>query len=138
MFEELHRVSSQDKEWEEEYLKFVKKMTKECRFVGFLFESKKDKLPVASGCVWLRELPPRPTTSLHNSLEPYLLSMYTVPEYRGLSLASRIVNEAMKWSKRKGYSRITLHASRMGRPVYKKLGWERGWEMRKNLLSGKY
>jgi GNAT superfamily N-acetyltransferase len=133
MFEELHGAPSRDNKWEEEYLKFVKEMTKEERFVGFLFESKKDKMPIASGCLWIRDLPPRPSTSSHNGLEPYLLSMYTVPEYRGVGLAPRIVHEAMKWSKRKGFSRITLHASRMGRPIYKKLGWERGWEMRRKL-----
>jgi hypothetical protein len=43
------------------------------------------------------------------------------------------VKEAMKWAKRNGYSKMTLHASSAGRKVYTKLGWKRTWEMEASL-----
>ena len=86
---------------------------------------------VASGAVWLQDVQPNPRIGL--GPVPYLLSMYTVREHRGKGLASRIVREAMRWAKREGYPRMTLHASDMGRGVYLRLGWERTWEMRARL-----
>jgi len=59
--------------------------------------------------------------------------MYTEPKFRGRGLATRIVNEAMRWSKRNGHAVMTLHASKQGRSVYSRLRWERTWEMRVRL-----
>jgi GNAT superfamily N-acetyltransferase len=74
------------------------------------------------------EQQPRP--GLPARLEPYLLSMYTDPAYRGRGLASRIVRATMTWARRNGYRRMTLHAAPLGRGVYRKHGFERTWEMR--------
>ena len=60
---------------------------------------------------------------------PYVLSVYTRPEFRRKGLASMIVEEAMGWAKRHGYYKIVLHASKTGRKVYSQLGWKRTWEM---------
>jgi GNAT superfamily N-acetyltransferase len=65
--------------------------------------------------------------------EPYLLSMYTEPSYRGKGLASMIVKESKKWARKRGYTWMTLHASKAGRKVYTKLGWKRTWEMEVDL-----
>jgi len=86
---------------------------------------------VASGSVWLQPTQPHPKVRL--GPVPYLLSMYTDPEHRGKGLATRIVLEATQWAKREGYARMTLHASDMGRGVYRRLGWERTCEMRVRL-----
>ncbi|HLY77617.1 MAG TPA: GNAT family N-acetyltransferase, partial [Thermoplasmata archaeon] len=61
---------------------------------------------------------------------PYLFSMYTEPGFRGRGLASRIVREAIRLSRRRGYTRVVLHAAPLGRRVYSRLGFERSWEMR--------
>jgi len=86
---------------------------------------------VASGAVWLQATQPHPRIRL--GPVPYLLSMYTEPEHRGKGLATRIVRETMRWAKRAGYPRMTLHASDMGRNVYTRLGWKRTWEMRAKM-----
>jgi hypothetical protein len=44
-----------------------------------------------------------------------------------------IVGEAIGWCRMRGYTRVRLHASEMGRPVYRKFGFRRGWEMRLDL-----
>ncbi len=133
LFSELHPEAKFDySAWAREYKRFVRKHMRGKRFVAFLTQ-RKDGAVIATGAVWIKDVPPRPMAPPVWIKEPYLLSMYTLPEYRGYGLATRIVKEAMKWSKSKGFSRMSLHASEMGRPVYKKLGWERGWEMRIRL-----
>jgi GNAT superfamily N-acetyltransferase len=65
------------------------------------------------------------------------MSMYTEPEFRRKGFATLIVKEAMSWARRNGYARMSLHASKAGRSVYDKLGWERSWEMRVDLEETK-
>jgi GNAT superfamily N-acetyltransferase len=83
---------------------------------------------VASGCVWIQPVQPNPRWA--KGRQPYLLSMFTEPEFRGRGLAKRIVEVATKWVAQNGYPRFALHASEAGRPLYEALGWERSWEMR--------
>ncbi len=81
-----------------------------------------------SGCLLIKEDQPRPWSSqIYN---PYLLSMYTEEEFRGMGVATEIVRHSIEWSKEHGYDRIVLHASRMGRSIYEKFGFEQTNEMR--------
>lgn len=133
MFSDLHpEIKFKTSNWLHDYKKFAKENMRKDRFAAFIVQTK-GGVPVASGAVWVKDVPPRPTTAPFRTKEPYLLSMYTIPEYRGYGFATRIVKEAMKWSKKKGFVRMSLHASKMGRRIYKKLGWTRTWEMRINL-----
>lgn len=94
--------------------------------LGWIVEEK--GAPVASGCVWVMRIHPRPGALTGET--PYLLSMYTAPAARGRGHAKRIVKAAMAWAKKEGYPRMTLHASTMGRRLYESLGWEPTSEMR--------
>ncbi len=126
MFEDLHHWSDSEHEiGDRTYRRWALDLMRRKLFAGFI--AFLEGSPVAGGCVWLREIQPRPGLLVGRS--PYLLSMYTKPEYRGLGLATRIVREAMKWSKSQGYGAMSLHASKLGRRVYKKIGWRRTWEM---------
>jgi len=105
------------------------------RYVAFVAEDARGRV-VASGCLWLQPGQPRPGDA--SCVDPYLLSMYTEPEYRGKRLATRIVREAIRWCRENGYGRMTLHASKMARGVYRRIGFERTWEMRIRMKpSGK-
>jgi len=86
---------------------------------------------VGSGCIWLREEQPRPTTM--RLVVPYLMSMYTVKRFRRQGVASLIVKGALKWCRKKNYDRIVLHASMEGRSVYEGFGFEPSNEMRFRL-----
>lgn len=66
-------------------------------------------------------------------VQPYLLSMYTEPSFRKKGAAFMVVEEAIRWCRKKRYERLMLHASEMGRGVYRSLGFKRTWEMRLNL-----
>jgi len=87
--------------------------------------------PVGSGALWWMPAHPRP--GLPDPVEPYIMSMYTEPEYRGLGLATDIVEALLARARRRGAFRVLLHASAQGRPVYERLGFEPTTEMRKLL-----
>jgi len=95
--------------------------------VGLLV-STADGEVVGSGCIWLREEQPRPTSM--RLVVPYLMSMYTEKEFRRQGVASLIVKGALKWCREENYDRIVLHASEEGKSVYEGLGFERSNEMR--------
>ena len=86
-----------------------------------------------SGCLWLMPSQPRPG-SLGRGRVPYILSMYTEPAHRRRGVATRLVREMVRWSRAHGYARVLLHASRFGRPVYERLGFEASSEMRLELV----
>ena len=109
------------------YRAWTRRMMNAGRFLGWIAEGA-DHRAIGSGAIWLTEIQPRPA-ELYGR-RPYLLSMYTDPGHRGEGIASAIVRAAVRYARDHGYSRITLHASPMGRPVYARLGFERSWEMR--------
>jgi len=87
-----------------------------------------------SGCIWLREEQPRPTSM--RLVVPYLMSMYTVKRFRRRGVASLIVKSALEWCRKKNYDRIVLHASKEGRSVYEGIGFEPSNEMRFRFPKG--
>lgn len=107
------------------YAKWARARFRSRKFLAWLAVAPDGRV-AAGGAVWLRDQQPGP---LRKSPLPYLLSMYTEPEFRGKGLATKIVKAAMAWGRKRGYAKMLLHASKMGRGVYSKLGWERTWEM---------
>ncbi len=101
--------------------------------VGFVVETL-DGRPVGSGMLWLQPVQPRPGPD-GGFVQPYIHSMFTDPAFRGRGVASRIVRALVRWAEDRGYSRIALHASPMGRPVYERLGFAPSREMRLELPS---
>ena len=53
----------------------------------------------------------------------YVLGVFTEPEFRGQSCATRIMQRLLEDAKRLGLDLVTLSASDMGRPIYEKLGF---------------
>ena len=131
MFEELRRSDSRAiKVHDEAFPRWVRREMKAKRIVCFLVEAEKGEV-VGGGSIWLREVQPYP--GFPGGKVPYLMSMYTKPAYRRKGVGSLVVEQAISWSRHHGYSSITLHGSRFGRPLYLKLGWKRSWEMELDL-----
>jgi GNAT superfamily N-acetyltransferase len=118
--------------YEKRFKSWAREMLRQKRFVPFVVTDASGKA-VAGGSLWLRENLPSPR--YQGTLQPYLMSMFTEKAHRRKGLATMIVKEAIEWSKKHGYSRLTLHASEMGEPVYAKQGFERTTEMRLFLDS---
>jgi len=103
------------------------------RFTGFIVDV--DGRPVASGCVWIMQVQPRPNWK--GTEAAYLLSMFTESAHRGRGHGARIVREAIRYAKGRGIHVMLLHASPFGEPMYRRLGFERTKEMRLFLDRGK-
>lgn len=114
------------------YRRWARARMRSDRFAGFIVDVGQE--PVASGCVWLMDVQPRPRWT--STTAAYLLSMFTEPGHRGEGHATRIVRAATRWAKAREVTVMTLHASDFGEPVYRRLGFERTREMRKNLTPG--
>lgn len=99
------------------------------RFVGFLAEDSNGTV-LGSGYIWLVTATwpppwplPGPPVGPARRFRPYLTFMYTAPTARRKGVASEIVTEVMRWCREHGYPTILLHASKMGRGVYARLGF---------------
>lgn len=104
------------------------------RFAAFVAAGP-DGTPLGSGAVWLVPSQPRPARTARSET-PYLLSMFTEPAAREQGVAGRIVQAALAWARARRYPRMTLHASRMGRRVYERMGFVATNEMRRDLRAG--
>lgn len=113
------------------YRQWARPRMKSGRLVGFIAED--DGAPVASGCVWLMDVQPRPHWKGTDAA--YLLSMFTEPGHRGRRHATRIVRAAIRWAKARGVHVMLLHASRFGEPIYAEEGFEHTTEMRLFLTN---
>ncbi len=63
----------------------------------------------------------------------YIWGVYVEPAWRRKGIARRLVVQAIERLRDEGYSRVYLHASPMGVPLYQSLGFQPGNEMRLGL-----
>ncbi len=54
----------------------------------------------------------------------YIMNMYTLPDYRRQGLASALFDMIVDEARRRGYRKLSLHASEQGRPIYAKKGFQ--------------
>ena len=112
------------------YRRWARARLKNHELVAWVVKSADGRV-AGGGCVWLEPVQPRPHRD--SMVQPYLLSMYTEPDFRRRGVASMVVKEAIDFCRKNKYERLMLHASVMGRKVYSKLGFKRTWEMRLDL-----
>lgn len=60
---------------------------------------------------------------LINGLEGYIISMYTLPEYRKKGIAGGILDKLLKKGEELGLGKLYLHASNDGISLYKQNGF---------------
>lgn len=107
--------------------RWVKAKLASGELVGFVARAPDGRV-AGSGCIWLREEAPRPNNPLH--VVPYLMSMYTVKDFRMQGVAKEIVKRAVKWSRAHHHERVVLHSSDYGRHLYEEIGFGPTHEMR--------
>ena len=82
----------------------------------------------ASGALKFVDWLPRPNGSRRGLV--YVHSVYTEKAYRRQGLARRILTAMIAYCSENGWSRISLHASELGRGLYEDLGFQPTNEMR--------
>lgn len=86
---------------------------------------------VGGGGVWLAPWPPHPRGPM--PFRPYILNMFTEPEYRRQGVGRRLLEVILDWCRAQGFHWVSLHASEQGRPLYASLGFQASSEMRLHL-----
>lgn len=102
-------------------------------YVGWLVVSAGEV--VAGGGLIVHELLPRPG-QLSGGEEAYVLNVYCEPPHRRRGLARALMDAILDWCRERSISRVSLHASDEGRPLYEGLGFTPTNEMRLERVSG--
>ena len=114
------RSDSYKKELQQNLQIFFKKTMEEGSFFALLAEYE-GKIASYGGMI-LKKIPGDFYQSFY--LEGEILNMYTLPEYRRKGISSRILEELLKAAKAAGVSKVALHCSKDGEPLYRKFGFE--------------
>ncbi len=89
---------------------------------------------VGSGGVVIDQHPPGPG-NLSGRIG-YVMDMVTVPGYRRQGIARRVMQVMLEWLAEQSIHWVALHATEVGRPLYKGLGFVDSNEMRLRLERG--
>lgn len=81
-----------------------------------------DGVPVAMCSVVIWKRPPYPGNLA--GLDAYLLNMFTLPSHRGQGMAHALLQAALSDTRRRGASKLVLHATEAGRAIYAPAGFE--------------
>lgn len=131
MFDEIERLPQADgDELEAAVLVYIERAMAAGTFHGWLVEC--DGRAVAGGGLQLRTLMPR-SRYVHDEPEGLIVSMWTEPAHRRRGLGRRVVAAILAWGAQHGVTRLTLHASKDGRPLYEQFGFKLTNEMRLEL-----
>ncbi len=76
---------------------------------------------VSYGAMILKKIPGDYNQSTY--LEGDILNMYTMPEYRRRGISSMILEQLINEAKNLGVSKVALHCSKAGEPLYRKYGF---------------
>ena len=83
---------------------------------------------VGSGGAVIDRHPPGPGNLSGQS--GYIMNLSTMPAYRRQGIARRMMWTILQWLSDRHIHKVTLHATEMGRPLYKQLGFVESNEMR--------
>ena len=64
-----------------------------------------------------------PNNSSPDGRVAYIMNMYTFPEYRKQGIAATLFNRIVEEAKIRGYKKIVLNATDMGKSLYEKYGF---------------
>lgn len=77
---------------------------------------------IATGAISFLQFPPTYTNK--TGIKGYITNMFTEEAYRGRGIAKALLHKLTEEAKERGVTKLWLGASRMGRPVYLKFGFQ--------------
>ncbi len=118
-------------DWLNITLEFISHARQELCYKAFVAEV--DGIVVGSaGCQISAGLYPN-VLEEHYRKSGYIWGVYVEPPYRGQGIAKQLTGMALEYLKSIGCTRVVLHASPSGKPVYSNLGFNETNEMRLDL-----
>ena len=121
---------SSDVDMDQELTEFFNKHFADNTLIEWMAED--DGKIVATAAVMLIEFPPAFTNP--SGIKGYITNMYTDPKYRGRGMAKELLNKVLAEARDIGVKNILLAASDMGKPVYRKVGFEDAGEWMKMIF----
>jgi GNAT superfamily N-acetyltransferase len=109
----------------ENFVAWVRPRLSDGSYVGWLVEE--EGRVVAGAGMWLMDFPPHWMDA--EPVRAYLLNFYVDPAFRGRGLAYRLLKTAVDDARRRGIKVVSLHASKFGKPLYERNGFEPANEM---------
>jgi ribosomal protein S18 acetylase RimI-like enzyme len=109
------------------FRRWFRRELKSGRLWGYVAEAR-DGHVVGGGLLWLQPRLPSPRFRHHAG--PYIFSVYTEPDHRGRGVATQLVSALVDSAAARGYARVELHSTEMGRHLYERLGFEPTTQMR--------
>ncbi len=105
---------------EQSYQYYKKAICDESHIAYFVFDG--NHFAGTGGVSFFQVLP-----TYHNpsGKKAYIMNMYTAPAYRRCGVAYKMLDLLIKEIKGKGITAISLEATEMGRPLYKKYGFRK-------------
>jgi ribosomal protein S18 acetylase RimI-like enzyme len=113
------RPESYRKELQQKLQLFFQQAMQEGTFFAFLAEV--DGCTVSWGAMVLKKIPGDFNQSSY--LEGDILNMYTLPSFRRKGISSSILEALLSEAKAMGVSKVALHCSIDGEPLYRKYGF---------------
>jgi len=114
----------------ENFAAWVRPRLSDGSYVGWLVEVEEDGengRVVAGAGMWLIDFPPHWMDA--EPVRAYLLNFYVDPAFRGRGLAYELLSTAVKDARGRGIKVVSLHASKFGKPLYERNGFESTNEM---------
>jgi GNAT superfamily N-acetyltransferase len=109
----------------ESFVPWVRPKLKDGSYLGWLVSE--EERVVAGAGMWLMDFPPHWMDAA--PLRAYLLNFYVDPDFRGHGLAYALLKTTVEEARRRGIKVVSLHASKFGRPLYERNGFESTSEM---------
>lgn len=106
---------------------FITKAINDNSYAGFLLK-RKDEIVATAACQLFAGLYP-PVISPNKVKYGYIWGVFVEEEYRRQGFAKVVTTACSDYLKEIGCSKVLLHASPMGKPVYESLGFQVGNEM---------
>ena len=87
----------------------------------FAMQAEYDGKIVSYGGMIVKKIPGDLNQSSY--LEGEILNMYTLPEYRRQGISSVLLKQLISEARKMGISKLALHCSKAGEPLYRKFGF---------------
>ena len=103
---------------EQSYLYYQKALSEDSHVAYLVFDD--NEFVGAGGISFFHVMP-----TFHNPTgkKAYIMNMYTKPEYRRKGIAYKTLDLLVAESKQRGIDAVSLEATDMGKPLYKKYGF---------------
>jgi GNAT superfamily N-acetyltransferase len=109
----------------DKFVVWVRPRLSDGSYVGWIVEE--EGRAVAGAGMWLMDFPPHWMDA--EPVRAYLLNFYVEPGFRGRGLAYELLKNAVDDARRRGIRVVSLHASKFGKPLYERNGFEATNEM---------